>query len=344
MAYNKARTPVIALDYKDKHKAIEKEILIDYENGGHIYVVSATDREVIFDVTKNILNSLELVTGEHIEVEIEGVGRVNLTEFLNTVKVEINRGIKAHPISDEVSYISKNNVYDHRSIDVRNNDVQLKGFREAPVGTFPIKGKDGKISWVKLADDFQGTNLSGIERDRDHKDIIGPSNPDNGQRLEASDNPPYNGKVYLRSSRNQVTTDPMENLVVVLPKDTLDRYSRIRWMLLTSEEFCPELKFDGKIQWDNSMDTQPAKGSHNLYTFETWTGGEMWIGRAETFNNTGFTNVSSEYLNKHYYNKHDLDGSFYNKAYIDEHFYNKEGTEDKIAEYKEEDNVWHTDL
>lgn len=345
MGYTKARTPFIALDYKDRHKAVEKEILIDYANGGHIYVVSATDREVIFDVTKNILNSLELVTGEHIEVEIQGVGKVNLTEFLNTIRVEIGKGLKAHHLSDEVSYITKNNVYDTRSIDVRNNDVQIKGFREAPTGSFPVKGKDGKISWVRLDSDYQGgTNLSGAETGKDHKDIIGPSNPDNGQRLESSDNPPYNGKVYLRTSRNQMTASPMENLTVVLPKDTVDRYSRIRWMLLTSEDFCPELKFDGKIQWDNSLDTQPAKGSHNLYTFETWTGGDMWIGRAETFNNNGFTNVSSEYLSKHYYNKNDMDDSFYNKAYIDEHYYDKKGTENKIAEYKEDDNVWHTDL
>lgn len=341
MGYNEMRTPVIALDYNDKHKAIEKEIMIDYKTG-NIYVVSASDRNVIFDVTSKILNQLESVKGENVEVIIEGVGKINLTKFLNTIRLELNKNIKAHHLSDEVSYFAKPNLVDSRSLNIVNNDIQIKGFRDAEPGSFLVKDNHGNLVWSKLFE-ADGKISLGTKESGDKGSIIGPSNPEDGNILTAIDTIPYNGKAYLQASRRQMTVEPYDNLTVVLPKNILDRYSEIQWMLITSSEFCPKLDFAGNIFWDNSQDTQPKINSHNLYTFKTWTGGEKWIATADTYNNDSFTNVSSEYLSKLYYTKTEIDSGFFNKTKIEEDYYTKPETDAKIREYEEQDNVWEED-
>ena len=68
-----SRIPVIALPYSERQKAVPKELLIDYETG-NIYVVSATDKSIIFNITEKILQKLDSVTGDKIIVNIEGVG------------------------------------------------------------------------------------------------------------------------------------------------------------------------------------------------------------------------------------------------------------------------------
>lgn len=346
--YNKMRTPVIALDYKDKHKAVPKELMVDYTTG-NIYVVSATDKSIIFDVTSKILDQLDSVKGENVKVYIEGIGEIKLTDYLTKVNVELSKSIKAHSLTDEVSYIHKQNVIDNKSIDILNNDIQLKGFRKAEPGTFPVKDKHGNIEWVKLfADSKNGgnSNVGGIfeKEPGDKGSIIGPSNPDNGSILESDHNAPYNGKVYLRASRRQITREPYENLTVILPKAIIDQYSEIQWMVLTSAEFAPELVFEGSIYWDNSKDTQPCINSHNLYTFKTWTGGDKWIATTQSYNNEAFTSITSTYLDKHYFTKDEITDGYYNKAHIDENFYDKDGTDNKIDEYGRQDNTWEEKL
>ena len=350
--YNTMRTPLIALDYSDKHKAVEKELLIDYDTG-NIYIVSATDRTVIFDVTSKVLKQLESLQGDKVEVIIEGVGKVNLTKYLNSIALELRKQIKAVPIDDEVTYIIKNNVVDDHSIDVNNHYVGIKGFTEAVPGSFPIKDTHGNIQWVKLFGgdnvkpdgSFNGSIVDGYNREpSDFDDIIGPSNPDNGRVLKATDNAPYNGAVYLRASRRQITKEPYENLRVVLPKALVDQYSEIQWMLLSSKEFNPKLTFEGAIYWDNSEETQPKIDSHNLYTFRTWTGGEKWIATTQTYSNQGFHMVSSDELAKSYYSKSEIDEGFYNKAFIDDNYYTKPETDSKIKKYADSDNNWSEDL
>mgnify|MGYP000369988515 CR=1 FL=1 len=56
--YKGTRLPLIALDYNSRFLAEKKEILFDYKTG-KLYVVSAEDKSVIFDITRNILKEVE---------------------------------------------------------------------------------------------------------------------------------------------------------------------------------------------------------------------------------------------------------------------------------------------
>lgn len=80
------RVPIIALSYDERDKAVPKELLVDYDTG-KIYVVSAYDKTVIFDLTQEISNYLleAGVNGDNLVVNIDGVGEVNLEEIINNL-------------------------------------------------------------------------------------------------------------------------------------------------------------------------------------------------------------------------------------------------------------------
>lgn len=82
MLNDRARIPVIPLSYADRHLAVEKELIVDYETG-KIYIISSQNKEVIFDITELIKKEASEAAGDKITVEIEGLGKVNIGDILN---------------------------------------------------------------------------------------------------------------------------------------------------------------------------------------------------------------------------------------------------------------------
>ena len=80
--YKGTRVPLIALDYNSRFLAEKKEILFDYKTG-KLYVVSAEDKSVIFDITKLIMKEVEKgIDLTNYVFNIEGVGAVNLSNYI----------------------------------------------------------------------------------------------------------------------------------------------------------------------------------------------------------------------------------------------------------------------
>lgn len=331
------------LDYKQRHKAMAGELLVDYSNG-NIYVTDKSDRNIIHDVTDRILKQLDKLQGDKVELELEGIGKIKLTEVILQLLESNRKTIKAHFITDGPGYYSRSPLVDNRSLRVNYGDIEMSGFNQAEEGTFPVKSGN-TVKWIKVIDDKMGGNNTGhVPESEGGGSVIGPANPDNGRVLQSIDNAPFNGKIYLKASRRQKTVNPIEDLRVVLPSGIVDEHSTIEWMVLTSDKFNPTLEFDGNIQWDNSQDVQPKANSHNLYVFKTWTSGAKWIGEAKSYNNDAFSNVSSEYLSNHYYSKDEIDRGFYNKGHINDEYYNKQEIDKKMSDYEETDNTWTIDI
>ena len=82
------RVPLIALDYSQRHLRQFRELMVDYTNG-NLYVVSATDRDIIFSVTETIMNQIsEGVVGDNIVVNIESL---IITHIINLSTNSINK-------------------------------------------------------------------------------------------------------------------------------------------------------------------------------------------------------------------------------------------------------------
>lgn len=303
-----ARTPIIPLAYSEKHKAQPKELLVDYDNG-NIYVVSAHDKSIIFDITAKIYEQLEGMSGDNIEITIEGIGTVQLTEILKQLQIEINESIQAIETGDEIVYVGKENILDGKSLGVINKRIQLKGFSSAGTHMIPRKGENGELEWIdlpKLPDISIGSGGS-------------VSNPTDGEITEVHIIEPLNDKLYLRASKRQKSVNLDRNCIVILPR-VLDAYSEIYWYVRTNS-FCPLLRFTSNVIWANSSDTQPFPNSHQMYKFVSLDAGETWLAEIVHYNKTSVDEVV--------YMSH-LEDNYYPKTYIVDNIYTKEEVNEKI--------------
>ena len=266
MKFN-SRIPVIALPYSEKHKAVPKELLIDYETG-HIYVVSADDKSKIFDVTSKIIEKIESVTGDKIIVDIEGIGEVNLTEFLEQIKLDLDDMVIITEEGKD-AYIPKPERFDGKSIESKYKNIQIKGFESAENGMVPQK-YNGSVRWVFP---IQGAY------DSEDGTPPGKPNPDDGLDTRVILIEPVEGKLFLRASRRLKTENLQKDIRVILPR-VLDQYTEIYWQLVTFS-YTPILKFDDNIYFNE--DELPIANGFNIYKFATWDGGETWFGSVEKY-------------------------------------------------------------
>lgn len=147
--YNSGRAPVIALDYDSRFIAQKKELLVDYKKG-KLYVVSADDKSVIFDITANIINEFTNSgsVADNFIVNIEGVGEINLTKAINRI-YKNNITLKEN---DEAHYLSPTLRFDNNSIVVQNTEVGIANFKVAGNNTYPVKDNN-VIKWVPRIDE-----------------------------------------------------------------------------------------------------------------------------------------------------------------------------------------------
>lgn len=320
-----SRIPVIALPYSERHKAVPKELLIDYETG-NIYVVSATDKSVIFNITSKILEKLDSVTGDKIVVDIEGIGEINLEQYINQLKLDLDDMVI---ISDEGKdiYIPKEERLDSFSLESKYKRIQIKDFETAENGMIPQK-YNNKIRWIYPPNSWMDT-----EEDN------GASDPNDGLETKIVPVEPVEGKIFLRASRRLITKNLQRDCLVVLPR-TLDQYCEIYWNM-RAYVYKPTLKFGSGILFNGPY--QPSENAYHIYKFSTWDGGETWFGTLETFNigldnKPSDNNINIEYLEKNYYSIKDIEDNYYNKRQLQNMFINKEQldalylTKDQIQE------------
>lgn len=336
-----SRIPVIALDYTQRHKAVPKELLIDYETG-HIYVVSANDKSIIFDITSKILEKLDSVTGDKIVIDIEGIGEVNLQEYINQIKLDLDDMVIISEEGKDI-YIPKEERLDGFSLESKFKRIQIKNFETAENGMIPQK-YNNSIRWIYPP---QGNNDSGGSNKPD---------PDDGLETKVFFIEPVEGKIFLRASRRLRTKNLQRDVLVVLPR-TLDQYTEIYWNMRTYA-YKPTLRFDDSVMFNSHY--QPSQNSDHIYKFATWDGGESWYANVSIYNrdpdNDSIqteTEINIEYLEKNYLNKkdiqdnyyskveaekvfltrHQLDGLFLTRNQIEEGYFNKKQIEDLLSWY-----------
>lgn len=298
MAMAKFRTPVIPLDYSEKHKAVKKELLVDYETG-NIYVVSKEDQTLIIDITKKIYNQLEKMSGNNITVEIEGIGEINLIELIGKIQSDIDKSVKVIYTGQDTNYVGKELTLDERSLHSINRNMEIVGFGEADILTIPRKSKDGTIEWIEVPQlNDSGSNGS------TNGDIIPPSNPDDSLKMRCFIVEPTNyDKLYLRASRRQKSMNIDKNCKVILPR-VLDEFSEIEWYVCTNS-FAPKFLFGNSVQWTDIDNIQPKAKMHHVYSFKTWDFGETWMGELKTYNrildNSDSILVTRKFLDDNYY-------------------------------------------
>lgn len=354
---DKIRVPVIALPYSEKHKAVCKELMVDYDTG-NIYIVSATDKSVIFDITSKIKEKIDNISGDKIEVEIEGIGKVVLNEILDQLRVDISNSVKVIETGEDVKYVGKDSVLDNVSVRERNNNIEITGFSEARELSF-LRKRSGKTEWVTIDDLFLNDSghikeiLAGvIGNGIGTGGTITPGNPDDGGILSCIIQQPTNGKIFLKASKRQKSKNIAENCIVYLP-NILDEYSEIQWYVVTNS-FAPEFRFFGNIVWKNNVRLL-SPNSHHIISFKTFDYGDTWLGEIMSYDaeisESGA--IDKTYLEKHYYNKNYSDSKFvthdhlntkyldrdtihdtyYNKDDIEQRYYNKASIDD-FLEFK----------
>lgn len=144
MLYDKARVPVVALDYTERQMAQPKEFIVDYDNG-KLYIMSK-DGTRLMDITTTILKAVkgEIVASDVI-INIDGIGDITLKEILEQL------------LSDEASFFMEEELnfapdvrVDNASIMIKDFKMQIDNFDIAAEGSFPKK-TNGRIQWVSNA-------------------------------------------------------------------------------------------------------------------------------------------------------------------------------------------------
>lgn len=263
-----SRIPVIALPYSERQKAVPKELLVDYDTG-NIYVVSATDKSVIFNITSKILERLESLTADKIIVNVEGVGEVNLVELIGDLKLELDEKLEVTEIGKD-SYLPKSERYDGVSIESKYGNIQIKSFESAENGMIPQKFNN-EIRWIFPPDS-----------DLDSGSGTNPGTPDSDDGLETKvfAIEPVQGKIFLRASRRLITNNLNKDCTVILPR-VLDQYTEIYWNASTFSD-AVNLNFQTSVLF-NTSDHQPSVNSYNVYRFSTWDAGETWLATVDRF-------------------------------------------------------------
>lgn len=145
--YNGLRVPLIALDYNSRFLAEKKEILFDYKTG-KLYVVSAEDKSIIFDITQIIMKEVESgVDLTNYTFNIEGVGKVNLSKYIQQLSRYNLQTLDEPNKTYRVPQIS----FDNDSLTDFDGSIEIAGFNHALNNTYPVKD-EGIIKWVPRTD------------------------------------------------------------------------------------------------------------------------------------------------------------------------------------------------
>lgn len=275
---NNSRFPIIPLDYNQRHLAHKKELLFDYKTL-RFYVVSADDKSVIYDITQQIVNLINSdISGDSLVVTVEGVGKVNLRQYVSYLK---------NTILHANSYTGKNAIpsyaYDFSSITNHSGIVQLHNFWNAKEKQVAYKNKQGNLTW-------------------DDTDAIHPI-------VTVNPGLDYIVKISEHYTQTTVTTGCIIKLAC---KDTREDVHHTYIWKVTSGDLTPNLRFheNTKVTKEYNSDMEMHDNSTHLYTFETWDGGKTWyesckkfIGGEDVFNDK----IDYQYILDNFYTKDQVD-------------------------------------
>ena len=263
-----ARIPLIPLDYNNRQLAFKKELMVDYKTG-KMYVVSAEDRTVIFDITAEIVKLINTaMPGDDIIVNIDGVGAVNLKNYLTDLRRNM---LRADAKKD--AQLAADYYYDMVSVLIKNGFVQINDFDIASERTVPVK-VNGVLRWL-----------------------------DPNAIKHVVNAPVYNSSVVVKDNFTESTLE--EGCVITLVADKNSEYNKLRWKV-TIGNVVPSLKFADadKVVQEFSNDLVLKPNSTAIFVFESWDGGKTWFEHVHKFGSLEQnTKIDSDYMLDNYYTK-----------------------------------------
>lgn len=153
------RIPVQPLPYENKALAVERELIVNY-NDGSMYIVSENGE--LIDITAKLSEQIKNANASNSDITIEGLGTVKLSRLLqilweNRIQFTTKEGISA--------CIPRGANADFKSVEVKDNTLQISNYDNASDNTIPVK-VNGKLYWRKAAS-ADSTDLSYIQPDGD---------------------------------------------------------------------------------------------------------------------------------------------------------------------------------
>ena len=234
---NNDRFPIILLDYSQRHLAYKKELLFDYKTG-RLYVVSAEDKSVIFDITKRIVDLINSnISGDNLIVTVQGIGRVNLTQYADFLK---NNTLHANRYSGGKTLIPAY-VFDNDSIVNRDGVTQLNNFWSASKYSKPYKDSNGLLKW---------------DNDRIYTVSVSSS------------------KVTLKEEYNVSSISGNISVVLNYRGGSYGPHVVINWKVDSTSN--STISFPSSVKLENSGDNSISSGGVNIYRLETWDKGSTW--------------------------------------------------------------------
>ena len=264
------RFPIIPLDYKNRHLAYKRELMFDYKTG-RMYVVSAEDKSVIFDITEQILNIVSSsVKADNLVVEVEGIGKVNLKKYVTDIK---KAALHANTLTGNGCVGTQ--AYDFVSISNKDGIVQLHNFWKAEPGQVPTIDENGVLVWAQINSFYPV------------KEVV-----------------PNDSGIYVLNNRYSFSTVDV-NVDMDLISDT--DYGILSWKV-TSGENKPNFRLvnDKTIQLEYESDFDMPANSTFIYTFETFDKGHSWFESVRKYIASN-DKVDKQYMETHYYNKDEVD-------------------------------------
>lgn len=251
------RVPIIALDYSQRHLRRLKELMIDYKNG-NLYVVDDTDINTIYDLTKQIISNVtDSITTDDITVNIQGVGNINLSKFLEAL--ENNRVFLNN--DSIVQMIPETNEFDNKTIELLDSKAQLKLFNIAKDGQFPIK-ENGELRWKNISTSFNDITVVEMEVEEGEE-----------------------ANISLSSDIMYRTSNPPEEIRVTFANDNLNtnkKHAKIVWVI-ECEDTVPVIKMPSNVYWEFNTDPTLFVNCTGIYTFETFDQGKRWLAKVDKY-------------------------------------------------------------
>lgn len=159
-----SRIPVQPLPYENRALATERELLVDYKDG-KLFVVSDTGQ--IIDISAKLAELVQNGNSSNSEITIEGLGTVKLARLLELLWE--NR-ITFTASEQTGVYLPRNKQVDFKSIEIKDNKIQVSNFDMADNNTIPIKIGD-TIYWRRAAT-ADSTELHPVQGDGNSIDYV----------------------------------------------------------------------------------------------------------------------------------------------------------------------------
>lgn len=291
-AFDKARVPVIALDYDKKYLCVKKELMVDYTNG-KIYIVSSTDKEKIFDITAQIVELVKTsITANDVMVNITGIGDISLKNIIERLYgEEVN-----FEIEEEKDFAPGIKV-DNASININDGDMQINNFDTATEGQCPVKSSLGSIVWKPLPIDESALVLP-----TGSAETVSISGTDTAiKHYSLSADGIYKIVEVYGTSHTFITLQaPSDNytkikaLVYIGKKNDSDTITVGSHKLIVTNKVSASAYFSATTNTDVLWDTTPTSANINapieletetyyVLTLETFTQGVIWLGSIKKF-------------------------------------------------------------